>query len=256
MALILTERHERVVLVYLNRPEVLNALSQALLDELLEVLEPLDRDASVGCFVITGSGRAFAAGADIREMSQLDHAGVCEEDYFAGWERFASLRTPKIAAVAGHALGGGCELAMMCDFIYAADSARFGQPEVRIGVMPGMGATQRLTRLVGRGKAMELILTGRTIDAVEAHHAGLVARVFPRAQLLDETLRAAHEVASNGRTSVRAAREAVAMAEELPLQQGVRYERRVFHGLFATADQQEGMNAFLEKRTPVFRPHS
>lgn len=254
MPQILIERHERVVLVRLNRPEALNALSQGLLDELLGALEPLDRDPGVGCFVIAGGARAFAAGADIREMAALSHEEACERDYFADWERFAALRTPKIAAVAGHALGGGCELAMMCDFIYAADNARFGQPEVRIGVMPGIGGSQRLARLVGRGKAMEMILTGRPIDAHEAERAGLVARVFPTDRLLDEALRAAHEVAGFGRAAVRAAREAVAQAEELSLSQGVLFERRVFHGLFATADQREGMSAFLGKRAPVFGP--
>ena len=252
MTVITSERHERVVLVRLNRPEALNALSQAMLDELMALLAPRDRDPGVGCFVITGNARAFAAGADIREMAAHSHAQMVRDDYFAGWERFAELRTPKIAAVAGHALGGGCELAMMCDFIYAAENARFGQPEVRIGVMPGMGGSQRLTRLVGRGKAMEMVLTGRCMTAQEAERAGLVARVFAPEALLDAALATAHEIAGYGRTAVQSAREAVVRAEELSLREGVLFERRVFHALFATDDQQEGMRAFLEKRPARF----
>lgn len=253
MSLILAERHERVMLVRLNRPEALNALSQAMLDELLSVLLPLDNDPRIGCFVITGSDRAFAAGADIKEMAAHSHEQMVQSDYFAGWECFAALRTPKIAAVAGHALGGGCELAMMCDFIYAADNAQFGQPEIRIGVIPGMGGSQRLPRLIGRAKAMEMILTGRSLDAHDAERAGLVARVFPLSRLLPAALETAHQVAAYGRIAVQCAREAVARAEEVSLREGVLFERRVFHGLFATDDQKEGMQAFLDKRAPVFR---
>ncbi|HET9643780.1 MAG TPA: enoyl-CoA hydratase-related protein [Burkholderiaceae bacterium] len=252
MPLITSEKRGRVVLVRLNRPEALNALSQAMLEEILTLLEPLDSDDTVGCFVITGNERAFAAGADIKEMAPRSLEEMFGTDYFGGWERFAALRTPKIAAVAGHALGGGCELAMMCDFVYAADNARFGQPEVRIGVMPGIGGTQRLTRLIGRSKAMELILTGRSMNAREAEQAGLVARVFAPDELLPAALEAAEQIAGYGRMAVMAAREAVARAEELSLREGVLFERRVFHALFATADQKEGMQAFLEKRPPRF----
>ncbi|MEO6098380.1 MAG: enoyl-CoA hydratase-related protein [Fibrobacteria bacterium] len=252
MALISWERHDRVVLVRLNRPEALNALSQAMLEELLALLTPLDRDPGTGCFVITGNGRAFAAGADIREMSEQSRQDMLESDYFAGWEKFADLRTPKIAAVAGHALGGGCELAMMCDIIYASPDARFGQPEVRIGVMPGMGGSQRLPRLIGKAKAMEMILTGRSITAGEAESAGLVARVFPAADLIQATLEIARTISGYGRAAVLLAREAVAQADEVGLREGILFERRVFHSLFGTADQKEGMRAFLEKRAPEF----
>ena len=252
MALILWERHERVVLVRLNRPEALNALSQAMLEELLALLRPLDEDPGVGCFVITGNERAFAAGADIREMAGRGQQEMLDSDYFAGWEGFAALRTPKIAAVAGHALGGGCELAMMCDIIYAAANARFGQPEIRIGVIPGIGGSQRLPRLIGKAKAMEMILTGRSLTAEEAERAGLVARVFPDAELIQASLEAAKAISGYSRAAVLLAREAVARADEMGLREGVLFERRVFHSLFGTADQKEGMRAFLEKRPPMF----
>ena len=248
-----TERDDRVVTVFLHRPRVLNALSSGLMAELVDVLQPLDRDPSVGCFVITGSDRVFAAGADIREMAEKSFADMVSEDYFAGWDAFAALRTPKIAAVAGYALGGGCELAMMCDLIFAAESARFGQPEINLGVMPGIGGTQRLTRLIGRAKAMDLILTGRGMDAAEAERAGLVSRVVPDDRLLTEAADAAALIASRGRTATRYAREAVGRAEEVSLREGVLFERRTFHALFATEDRAEGMRAFLEKRTPSFR---
>ena len=248
----IVERHERVVLVRLNRPQALNALNSESLGALMSILQPLDADPSVGCVVITGSDRAFAAGADIKEMQPQTFQQMHDADYFAGWEQFARLRVPRIAAVAGYALGGGCELAMMCDIIYAADNAKFGQPEIKIGVIPGMGGSQRLTRLIGRSKAMDMILTGRMMDAVEAEHAGLAARVFPLAELLPKTLEAAHTIASYGRTSVLAAREAVHCAEEMSLAEGVRLERRAFHALFATHDQKEGMQAFIEKRPPQF----
>ncbi|MES5821284.1 enoyl-CoA hydratase-related protein [Streptomyces sp. RG80] len=246
------ERHDRVVLVRLHRPHVLNALSGELLTELLAALRPLDADPDIGCYVVTGSERAFAAGADIKEMAGRTAVEMAAEDYFAAWEEFADLRTPKIAAVNGLALGGGCELAMMCDLVVAGESAVFGQPEIRLGVIPGIGGTQRLTRLVGRAKAMDLVLTGRTMDAREAESAGLVSRVVPDERVLAESLAAAETIASYGRTAVRAARDCVDRSLETGLRDGIRYERRVFHALFATADQKEGMTAFLEKRPPRF----
>ncbi|MEM9515357.1 MAG: enoyl-CoA hydratase-related protein [Actinomycetota bacterium] len=250
---ILLERHGRVALVTLNRPDALNALSTSLLADLLAATEPLDSDPDVGCIVVTGAGRAFAAGADVVEMSTKSYAEVAHADLFAGWDRFAALRTPKVAAVNGFALGGGCELAMMCDTIYAAESARFGQPEITLGIIPGMGGSQRLTRLIGKSKAMDLILTGRMIDAAEAERCGLAARVFPDDELLEQTLDVATTIAEFGKLATMAAREAVDRALELPLSEGVRFERRAFHALFATEDQPEGMAAFLEKREPEFR---
>ncbi|MFJ8104782.1 enoyl-CoA hydratase-related protein [Streptomyces sp. NPDC096132] len=247
------EREGAVLTVRLHRPHVLNALDSALLAELLDVLRPLDADPAVGCVVLTGSERAFAAGADIREMAGRSAVEMAAEDYFAGWEEFADLRIPKIAAVNGFALGGGCELAMMCDLVIAGESAVFGQPEIGLGVIPGIGGTQRLTRLVGRAKAMDLVLTGRTMDAGEAERAGLVSRVVPDGRVLPEALEAAATIASYGRAAVRAARECVDRALETGLRDGIRYERRVFHALFATEDQKEGMAAFLEKRAPNFR---
>ena len=249
---VLVERAGRVVTLRLNRPDKLNALSSTVLAELLAVARPLDRDPGVGCIVVAGSERAFAAGADIAEMAERSPVDLAAEDYFSGWEEFADLRTPTLAAVRGYALGGGCELAMMCDAIYAADTARFGQPEVRLGVIPGIGGTQRLTRLVGKAKAMDLVLTGRVLDAAEAERAGLVARVFPDADLEAEVAGIAATIASYGKAATTAAAEAVDRAAELPLREGLRYERRVFHSLFATADQREGMAAFLEKRKPRF----
>lgn len=247
------EREGAVVTVRLHRPHVLNALSSALLAELLAALRPLDADPDVGCLVVTGSGRAFAAGADIREMAGRSAVEMAREDYFAAWEEFADLRTPKIAAVTGVALGGGCELAMMCDLVIAGESAVFGQPEIGLGVIPGIGGTQRLTRLIGRAKAMDLVLTGRTMGAREAEACGLVSRVVPDERVLPESATAAAVIASYGRVAVRAARECVDRALEGGLRDGIRYERRVFHALFATEDQKEGMAAFLEKRPPVFR---
>ncbi|WP_405613481.1 enoyl-CoA hydratase-related protein [Streptomyces sp. NBC_00076] len=246
------ERHDRVVTVRLHRPHVRNALSGELLAELLYVLRPLDADPEVGCLVVTGSEQVFAAGADIKEMAPKTALEMAAEDYFAAWEEFADLRTPKIAAVNGPALGGGCELAMMCDLVIAGESAVFGQPEIRLGVIPGIGGTQRLTRLIGRARAMDLVLTGRTMDAREAESAGLVSRVVPDARVLPEALAAAATIASYSRTAVRAARDCVDRALETGLRDGIRYERRVFHALFATEDQKEGMGAFLEKRAPRF----
>ncbi|GAA2143686.1 enoyl-CoA hydratase-related protein [Glycomyces algeriensis] len=246
------ERIGRVVRVRLHRPEVLNALDAELMTELVEALTPLDADPGVGCFVVTGSERAFAAGADITEMSGKSAADMLAEDYFAGWEAFAALRTPKLAAVAGYALGGGCELAMMCDMIIAADNARFGQPEITLGVIPGIGGTQRLTRLVGKAKAMDMILTGRLIDAFEAERIGLVSRVVPADRLAAEAGEVAEQIAGFGKLAVTAARDCVDRALETGLSDGIRYERRVFHALFATEDQKEGMLAFKEKRKAVF----
>jgi enoyl-CoA hydratase len=246
------EREDRVVIVRLHRPEVLNALNGELLAELLDALTPLDRDPEVGCFVLTGSDRAFAAGADIGEMAPKSSVDMFTEDFFAGWDDFAALRTPKIAAVAGYALGGGCELAMMCDFVIAADTAKFGQPEIKLGVIPGIGGTQRLTRLVGKAKAMDLILTGRLMDAREAERAGLVARVVPADRLLAEATETAAVIASYSKPTTMVAREAVERALEVGLSEGVLFERRTFHALFATADQKEGMAAFLAKRPARF----
>lgn len=246
------ERDGRVVTVRLHRPEVLNALSSELMTELVAALQPLDRDPDVGCFVVTGSDRAFAAGADIGEMEPKSSVDMFNEDFFAGWDAFAALRTPKVAAVAGYALGGGCELAMMCDFVIAADNARFGQPEIKLGVIPGIGGTQRLTRLVGKAKAMDLILTGRLMDAEEAERCGLVARVVPADRLQAEAHAAARTIAGYGKTAVMVAREAVERALEVGLREGILFERRTFHALFATHDQAEGMRAFLDKRQPAF----
>lgn len=246
-------RRGRVVIVRLNRPKVLNALSTELMHELIDILRPLDRDPGVGCFVITGSEKVFSVGADIKEMAEKSYMEVFHEDFLADWDRFAALRTPKVAAVAGYALGGGCELAMMCDMIYAAESAKFGQPEIKIGVIPGMGGSQRLTKLVGKAKAMDMVLTGRTMDAVEAERTGLVARVIPSEQLLCETIAAAETIASYSKTAALAARDAVERALEVGLHEGMLFERRTYHALWATADQKEGMRAFLEKREPVFQ---
>lgn len=246
------EHRGRVVLIRLNRPEARNALNTALMEGLVEALVPLDRDPEVGCFVLTGREDYFAAGADIKEMRQLSVPELMRTDFFAGWETFANLRTPKIAAVNGYALGGGCELAMMCDLILAADSARFGQPEITLGVMPGMGGTQRLTHLIGKAKAMDMILTGEPISAREAERAGLVSRVFSDGALLPESMAIAQTIASYGKTAVQAAREAVNRALQTSLQEGLLFERRAFHTLFATPDQREGMDAFIEKRPAVF----
>ena len=249
---VIVERQGRVVIVTLNRPAARNALNSAIMLALADDLAALDRDPDVGCFVIRGSEKAFAAGADIKEMADKTFAEMYSEDFFAAWERFAALRTPKIAAVSGYALGGGCELAMMCDMIFAADIAMFGQPEIKLGVIPGMGGTQRLTKLVGKAKAMDLILTGRMMDAAEAERCGLVSRVMAADRLMDETLAAAEAIAGYGKTAVIAAREAVDRALELGLREGIVFERRLFHSLFATADQKEGMAAFIEKRPANF----
>lgn len=246
------EQRKRVAIITLDRPKALNALNTALMQETVSVMQKLDKDPEVGCFVITGSEKAFAAGADIKEMKDKSYLDMFHEDYFAGWEAFTSIRTPKIAAVSGYALGGGCELAMMCDIIYASTTAKFGQPEIKLGVIPGIGGTQRLTKMVGKTKAMDLILTGRLMDAEEAERSGLVSRVIPSNKLIEESLQAAELIASYSKTTVMIAKEAVDRATELSLREGVLYERRVFHALFATEHQKEGMQAFVEKRTPDF----
>lgn len=251
--LIKIEQKGRVVLVTLNRPEALNALNSQVMEELATALKPYDRDPSVGCFVLTGSAKAFAAGADIKEMTDKEYMDVFHEDFFAGWDGFAKLRTPKIAAVSGFALGGGCELAMMCDIIYCSESAKFGQPEIKLGVIPGMGGSQRLTKLVGKVKAMDMILTGKMMNAKEALEANLVARIFPDDDLVPETLKIAETIAGFGKASTLLARESVERALETSLQEGILFERRVFHSLFATEDQSEGMKAFTEKRKAVFK---
>ena len=251
---IIVESRGRVGLITLNRPKALNALNDSLMNELGEALGGFDADEGIGAIVITGSEKAFAAGADIGAMKDWSYMDVYKSDYITrNWERLRSVRKPVIAAVAGFALGGGCELAMMCDFIIAADTAKFGQPEIKIGIIPGAGGTQRLPRAVGKAKAMDLILTGRMMDAAEAERAGLASRVVPAAKLLDEALAAAAQVAEYSLPSVMAAKEAIKRAFESPLAEGILFERRMFHSLFATDDQKEGMAAFLEKRKPSFK---
>jgi enoyl-CoA hydratase len=249
---ILVERRGRVGLVTLNRPEALNALNKATMDELVAAVTAMDTDPEVGAVVLTGSAKAFAAGADIKEMQSKGYMDMYAADWFRGWEDFTRLRIPVVAAISGFALGGGCELAMMCDFIIAGDNAKFGQPEINLGVLPGMGGSQRLTRAVGKAKAMDMILTGRFIDAAEAERSGLVSRVVPAADVVEEALKAAEVIASKSKPVAMVAKEAVNAAFETGLAQGVLFERRVFHSLFATEDQKEGMAAFSEKRQPHF----
>ena len=245
---LLVERRGAVVLVTLNRPQALNALNAQMLADLGAAMAAYDADPEQRCAVITGSPKAFAAGADIKEMQAQGFADMYAADYFAGWDRFTGTRKPVIAAVAGYALGGGCELAMMCDFILAADTARFGQPEIKLGVSPGMGGSQRLARAVGKAKAMEMCLTGRMIDATEAERCGLVARIVSADALVEEAMATAATVASMAPLAVIANKEMVNAAFETTLGMGVRFERRLFHALFGTADQKEGMAAFVEKR--------
>ncbi|WP_346831052.1 enoyl-CoA hydratase [Pseudomonas abietaniphila] len=250
---ILKEIQGRVALITLNRPEALNALNSALISELNHALDELESNRDIGCIVLTGSAKAFAAGADIKEMAELKYPQIYLDDLFSDSDRVANRRKPIIAAVAGFALGGGCELALMCDFILAADNARFGQPEIKLGVLPGMGGTQRLTRAVGKAKAMEMCLTGRLIDAVEAERAGLVARILPQAQLLEEALKVAQTIAAKSLPVAMMVKESVNRAFEVSLAEGIRFERRVFHAAFASEDQKEGMAAFIEKREPTFK---
>lgn len=242
----------RVGVITLNRPEALNALNLQLMQEVVSAARSLDKDPDTGAILLTGSDRAFAAGADIKEMSSRTYMDMYLDDWLQGWDGLAAVRTPIIAAVAGHALGGGCELAMMCDFIIAADSARFGQPEIKLGVIPGMGGSQRLTRAVGKAKAMEMILTGRTIDAAEAERIGLVARLVPHDRLLEDALETAKAISEKSAPIVMLAKEAVNAAFQMPLDSGVLFERRIFHSVFASSDQKEGMRAFVEKRQPNF----
>jgi enoyl-CoA hydratase len=253
---LLVETRERVGLIMLNRPKALNALNDALMDELGQALLAFDADEAIGAIVLTGSDRAFAAGADIAAMSGWSYMDVYKSEYLTrNWEHIRRVRKPVIAAVAGFALGGGCELAMMCDIVIAADTAKFGQPEIKLGVIPGAGGTQRLPRAVGKAKAMDLCLTGRMMDAAEADRAGLVSRVVSAATVLDEALAAATLIASFSLPSVMMLKESVNRAYEAPLSEGLLFERRVFHSLFATEDQKEGMRAFLEKRPAAFGNH-
>ncbi|MEU8632764.1 enoyl-CoA hydratase [Amycolatopsis sp. NPDC048633] len=244
---------ERVARITLNRPKALNALNLQVMRELTEAAAELDRDPDVGAIVVTGSAKAFAAGADIKEMAPQSFSDVFAADWFAGWDALSRVRTPLIAAVAGYALGGGCELAMMCDVLLAADTAKFGQPEITLGVIPGMGGSQRLTRAIGKAKAMDLILTGRMIDAGEAERAGLVSRLVAANALLDEATAVASKIASMSKPATQLAKEAVNRAFESTLAEGLLFERRLFHSTFATHDQKEGMAAFREKRPPEFR---
>jgi enoyl-CoA hydratase len=250
---ILTEQRGRVGLIRLNRPQALNALNAQLNDELGQAVAAFDADAGIGCILITGSEKAFAAGADIKEMASMSAVEAFMDDFAGTWDAVARARKPVVAAVAGFALGGGCELAMQCDLIIAADTAKFGQPEMKLGIIPGIGATQRLPRALGKAKAMDMILTGRMMDAAEAERAGLVARVVPAASLMDEALKVAETIAAMSLPALIAAKEAVNRAFESPLAEGLRFERRLFAVLFATADQKEGMAAFVEKRPAKFK---
>ncbi len=250
---ILLEVQGRVGLITLNRPEALNALNAQLVSEVNHALDTLEADAHIGCIVLTGSKKAFAAGADIKEMAELTYPQIYMDDLFSDSDRVANRRKPIIAAVNGFALGGGCELALMCDFILAGDNAKFGQPEINLGVLPGMGGTQRLTRAVGKAKAMEMCLSGRMIDAVEAERCGIVARIVPSDELLDEALKVAAVIAGKSLPIAMMIKESVNRAFEVNLSEGVRFERRVFHAAFATQDQKEGMAAFIAKREAAFQ---
>ena len=249
---ITVERRGNVGIVTLNRPEALNALNKDLMAEVTEAVSALDQDEPTGCIVLTGSAKAFAAGADIKEMQPLSYMDAYRSDWFAAWDRLASVRKPIVAAVSGYALGGGCELAMLCDVLIASETAKFGQPEITLGVIPGIGGSQRLTRAVGKAKAMEMCLTGRTIDAGEAERSGLVSRVVPAERLKDEALETASTIAGMSTPVAMMVKESVNRAFETTLSEGVRFERRVFHATFATHDQKEGMAAFVEKRKPSF----
>lgn len=251
---ILLDQQDGVGLITLNRPDALNALNGELVGELCEALLDLDKKPEIGAFVITGSEKAFAAGADIKEMSEKGYADMAYEDFFSILpETFAKVRKPVIAAVSGYALGGGCELAMCCDFIIASESAKFGQPEIKLGVIPGIGGSQRLTRIIGKSKAMDMMLTGRMMDAAEAERAGLASRIVPVDDLLDSALEVAASIASLSQLAVMTAKEVTNRALETTLAEGLLYERRVFHALFATEDQKEGMAAFIDKREPMWK---
>ncbi|HEV2573259.1 enoyl-CoA hydratase [Methylocella sp. CPCC 101449] len=250
---ILVERRDRVGLITLNRPDALNALNRQIMLDVTDAVSIFEADDGIGAMVITGSAKAFAAGADIKEMQVLDYMDVFKTDKFGPWDILVRARKPVIAAVAGFALGGGCELAMMCDFILAADTAKFGQPEIKLGVVPGMGGTQRFTRAVGKAKAMDMCLTGRMMDAAEAERSGLVARIIPADKLLDEAIATAQTIASMSMPVAMMVKECVNIAQEVPLADGLRFEKRVFHSTFSLADQKEGMTAFVEKRKPNFK---
>lgn len=247
------ETKGRVGVITLNRPKALNALNSQIIVEMSAVLDGWETDANIGCVLLTGSDKAFAAGADIREMEPLQFPATYVDDFITPWDRLSRFRKPVVAAVAGYALGGGCEIAMMCDIIIAADNAQFGQPEIKLGVIPGAGGTQRLTRIIGKAKAMDLVLTGRMMGADEAERAGLVARIVPLADLKNEAMKTAEAIAGMSLPSTMAAKESVNRAYETTLSEGIRFERRVFQSMFGTADQKEGMNAFLEKRPPAFK---
>lgn len=249
---IIVAREARVGLITLNRPQALNALNTQVMNEVTAAANEFDNDPGIGAILLTGSEKAFAAGADIKEMAELSFHDVYSSDFFAKWGEFADTRTPTIAAVAGYALGGGCELAMMCDVLIAAENAKFGQPEIKLGVLPGMGGSQRLTRAIGKAKAMDLILTGRNMDAEEAERAGLVSRVVPTADLLSESRAVAETIAGMSLSAARMAKEAVNRSYETNLTEGLLFERRLFHSAFATADQKEGMAAFAAKRAANF----
>jgi enoyl-CoA hydratase len=249
---IVVETRGKVGIILLNRPQALNALNAKVSEEMNAAIDAFEADDAIACVIITGSEKAFAAGADIKEMSGKSHMDVFKQDFAASWDRVARMRKPVIAAVAGFALGGGCELAMMCDIIIAADNAKFGQPEIKLGVIPGIGGTQRLTRAVGKAKAMDLNLTGRMMDAAEAERSGLVARVVPAPSLMDEAMKAAETIAGMSLIAVMTAKEAVNRAFETTLAEGIRFERRTFQALFSTHDQKEGMAAFIEKRPAKF----
>src|SRR5438094_10496224 len=250
---IIVERRGRVGIIRFNRPQALSALNGTLKNGLLGAVEAFDADANVGCILLTGSDKAFAAGADIKEMADKSYMDISRADYAGDYERLTRVRKPLIAAVAGFALGGGCELAMLCDFIIAADNAKFGQPEIKLGIIPGIGGTQRLTHAVGKAKAMDMILTGRMMDAAEAERSGLVARVVPAARLMEDAIKVAATIAAMSLPSVLAAKEAANRAFETSQAEGIRFERRIFHALFATKDRKEGMTAFIEKRPPRFK---
>jgi enoyl-CoA hydratase len=250
---IIVETKGRVGIIRLNRPQALNALNRALIEEVTQAIDEFEANPNIGCLLITGNEKAFAAGADIKEMVDKTFIEVFLGNFTAGWDRVARARKPVVAAVAGFALGGGCELAMQCDIIIAADNAKFGQPEIKLGVIPGIGGTQRLTRAVGKAKAMDMILTGRMMEAAEAERAGLVARLVPAANLMEEAIKAADAIATMSLPSVLAGKEAVNRAFESGLSEGVMFERRIFHSLFATEDQTEGMKAFIEKRKPNWK---
>ncbi|HWT13927.1 MAG TPA: enoyl-CoA hydratase [Allosphingosinicella sp.] len=249
---ILVEQRGAVTLIILNRPKALNALNTGVLAELIHAFAAYDADDTQRCAILTGSDRAFAAGADIKEMSDQGFASMYSTNFFQGWEKVTATRKPWLAAVAGYALGGGCEVAMMADFIIAADTAKFGQPEIKLGVTPGMGGSQRMTRAIGKAKAMEMCLTGRMMDAAEAERSGLVAKVVPADQLIDEAMKTAELIASMAPLAAMATKEMVDAAFETNLAQGIAFERRLFHGLFGTEDQKEGMSAFVDKRQPLW----